>query len=141
MQRYIDGEGPAPDAAPPGPPPVCPEWLDNDARQEWARIVANMPVLSPVDAMTLAAYCQTYSNWRKCEMQIRADGQTFTDNRGNLKIHPLARQAVSLLTEMRQIASKFGFSPRDRVGIRAGAPSGPEEEGFGEFLRGSVDTN
>jgi P27 family predicted phage terminase small subunit len=140
MAKYLDGQGPAPSGHA-GPPPICPPWLDDEARQEWARIlpeVMRLLTLTPVDAMTLAAYCQAYSNWKKCELQLRAEGQTFIDNRGNIKLHPLARQAVSLLTEIRRIAGEFGLSPRARMAVGGAAPTGQEEDGFNTFLRGDA---
>jgi P27 family predicted phage terminase small subunit len=139
MQRSIDGEGPPVN---PGPPPECPGWLDGDARGEWARIIPDVmraTALSPVDVMNLAAYCQAYSNWRRCELQIREEGQSFVDGRGNIRIHPLAKHAVALLGEMRRISQEFGLSPAARRKMDAPAPAGAEEDGFGAFLRGSSD--
>lgn len=122
-----------------GPAPDCPDWLDDDARAEWARVapeLARAGVLTPVDAMTLAAYCQTYSQWKQAEQRVRADGLMIDGPRGNPTLHPCARHAVTLLAELRRVAGEFGFTPAARARVEAAPPTNAEQDAFAEFTGG-----
>lgn len=121
-----------------GPPPECPDWLDPIAKAEWARIVPMIPGgLLPTDRNLLAAYCQAASQWQACEEKVRAEGITFADHKGNLKLHPAASHAARLQRQMADIAARFGFSPvsRARANLPTGASS-PEEDEFNKFQKG-----
>lgn len=110
-------------------PPIAPDWLCEEARVEWDRIVPELAksyLVTPVDMATLAAYCQSYASWKQAELKVRSEGQTVYDHRGCIKLHPLARYAMQLLAELRRLAAEFGFSPAART--RIDAPSGQSDE-------------
>jgi P27 family predicted phage terminase small subunit len=139
--RLLQGAAPASQRVRPGgPAPECPEWLDAEAKAEWVRVVpllASQGVLLAVDAAALAAYCQTYSDWRKAAEQVRADGQTFRDAKGNIRVHPAAKLCLSLLSEMRRTAAEFGFTPAARSRIDTPPPQTGEQDDFEQFQRGA----
>lgn len=119
--------------------PDCPEWLDERAKREWERVVTQLVkthLVSPVDAMTLAAYCQAYSQWTECEQRLRNEGITYINAKGNMVIHPLAGHCVRLLAEMRRISEQFGFTPLSRQRIDA-PPTGGEHDEFDSFNMGA----
>ncbi len=93
---------------------TCPEWLDDVAKEEWSRVTPLLVDVTPTDQMLLAAYCQTYSQWRKCEETVAANGLTYVTNSGEEKLHPAARHSSTLLAELRRIAGEFGLTPRTR---------------------------
>ncbi len=122
---------------PDGVMPDCPEWIKGDALAEWDRIVPQLVerfMVSPVDVATLAAYCKAYASWKKAEQQLEEEGQTFIDNRGNIKVHPLCGVALKYLTEIRQIASEFGFSPSARRKIGAPPPDQQDDTELRAFM-------
>jgi len=61
----------------PAPPPEVPEppaFLDGYARDEWWRVAPELLVLgllSTVDLMPFAAYCQAYAHWRTAEEALQ----------------------------------------------------------------------
>lgn len=118
--------------------PECPDWLSPDARAEWARVVPPLAArfeLTPVDVGMLAAYCQTYANWRRAEVQLARDGHTFVDRHGDTKLNPLAGYVCRTAEMLRRQAAEFGFTPasRERMGAPANPPeTDPDEDDFGE---------
>lgn len=118
-------------------PPSCPDWLDSHAKVEWDRVVPELMaagILTPVDGMTLATYCQMYSQWRKAEEQVRKDGLTFVDRKGDIQLHPCARHAAQLMAELRRVAGEFGFSPASRSRVNAAPRNNPEQDDFDAFV-------
>ena len=57
--------------------PDCPEFLDDEAKAEWFRMVTvlkEMGLLSLADRSALAAYCTAYCRWVHAEEQVRKFG-------------------------------------------------------------------
>lgn len=127
--------------------PECPEHLDRVARKEWNRIVpqlVRLQLLSEVDMVTLAGYCQLYSRWVKIEKAIAAkteriekaalaidkdvpEGALITiDTAGNARQSPLVIMARQTLQLIRSYCAEFGFSPAARA--RISVPGAPETE-------------
>lgn len=122
------------------PAPVCPDWLDDAAKVEWSRVVpmlAEQGILNAADGMILAAYCQTYSQWMACELQVKADGLMIAGPQGNAILHPAARHASKLMAELRRVAGDFGFSPATRTRINAPPKQNEEQNDFDDFNRGA----
>lgn len=123
-----------------GPVPECPEWLDEEAKIEWDRVVPEMVTIGvfiPSDSMLLASYCQAYSQWMKAELQVRDDGLMISGPNGNSVLHPCARHAIKLLAEVRRAAAEFGFSPASRTRVDASPKQqGKEEDAFEQFNKG-----
>ena len=60
--------------------PPCPKWLDRRARKEWFKLapaLERLRLLTEVDGNTLAAYCQSFSNWRTCMDIVAEQGLTY----------------------------------------------------------------
>jgi P27 family predicted phage terminase small subunit len=123
-----------------GDPPLCPDWLDPVARAEWERVAPELTALgqlTPVDVVPLATYCQTYSQWRMCEEQVRREGQMIPGSAGNMVLHPCARRADALMSQLRRIASDFGFTPAARSAMHAPPSPSPEDDDFDNFTSGA----
>src|SRR5262245_60793876 len=57
--------------------PERPDYLDDEAKAEWFRIVPvlrDMGLLSLADRTALAAYCTAYSRWVQAEANVRKYG-------------------------------------------------------------------
>jgi P27 family predicted phage terminase small subunit len=117
-------------AAPCDPPP-CPDWLRGDAKDEWLRVMPDLCSrydISPVDAMTLAAYCKTFADWRYCSAVLDVEGYVYQGAKGEPKRHPLATVVMSQLAEIRRIAEQFGFTPRARQSLEQKTGGGAQDE-------------
>lgn len=119
-----------------GPPPSPPAWLTGDALAEWERLLAELGAvghITPADSIILAGYCQLYSRWRECEKCINRDGVTILAG-DRVVAHPLLRQSISMLGELRKIASEIGLTPASRARIDAPAQISEEENELAAFL-------
>lgn len=117
--------------------PECPEWLDDIAREEWARIVPELVKLRlavGADTGLLASYCSNYSIWRGATERVQKEGQTVLNARGEIRAHPCVRIAQNAAVEMRKLASEFGFSPAARGKIETPALPTQESDAFDEFV-------
>lgn len=93
--------------------PSPPSWLDAIALTEWKERLPELARsfnITPMDTISLATYCHTFSAWRECENAIREEGRILS----NGKAHPLLRHSLTLMQEMRRIAGDFGLSPSAR---------------------------
>jgi phage terminase small subunit len=81
--------------------PDAPEWLSDEAAAEWQRIVpelTRMRLLKEIDRATLAAYCMSWSRFRKISEEWQ---------RGEV---PTAHVDAAS-KELRQWAREFGLTP------------------------------
>lgn len=100
--------------------PRCPLWLLPEARAMWGRIAPQldrMGVLTTADGQALAQYCQTWAKWREAEEFCAANGQTYGDAKGVIRLYPQAKQAMQLSESLGRLGARFGLSPSDRVGL------------------------
>lgn len=113
-------------------PPDCPEWLNEFARAEWARVGAEMCEvpgwLTVVDRAVLAAYCQSYGRWQLAEMAIDKNGSVyeavFVDSSGQEHLTPKPRPEVKIAKDekmaMKAFAVELGLSPTARGKLSVG---------------------
>lgn len=94
----------------PKPPPIAPEppdWLDEEARTEWNRVVPDlesMGLLSRIDRSALAAYCSVWSKYVVAETMVSDDWR-----------HGVA--TARLRDQLRAFITEFGMSPVARARI------------------------
>ena len=113
-------------------PPTRPDWLSSDAILEWDRVVqelANSYLITPLDQTTLAAYCETFAQWRASMRRLASEGFTVPTKTG-VKANPLVKIAMGLVVELRRMASEFGFSPASRSRIDVQRPETKDEDDF-----------
>ena len=121
----------------PDPPPVKnirpPSTLtDKKARREWykiAPILKDIGVLSEIDVMALAAYCQVYSRWIEAEENVRKLGMIIKTKTGYPVINPYLAVANTCLKQMRGYLSEFGMTPASRSRVTADKQK-PEKTGY-----------
>lgn len=89
------------DLQPPEGAPDCPDWLDEEAKAAWGRLIPMlqaMGVLSRIDGGALARYCVYWSRWRKAEEFIQKNGDVYPikDDSGRIKcVMPFPQVAIS----------------------------------------------
>ena len=76
---------------PKGRLPRCPDWLEDDAKKEWKRlgkVLAEMGMLTHLDMMAFAGYCQAYARWKGAEEFITQHGDMVRTPNGYLQQVP-----------------------------------------------------
>jgi P27 family predicted phage terminase small subunit len=102
--------------------PDPPEVLTGTALKEWKRItpiLEKLGLLSELDVMELAAYCQCVKRWLEAEEYIEENGLTDTTSNGNLIQSPYVGIANRAMTQMHQFLCQFGMTPASRAGVTA----------------------
>lgn len=97
--------------------PKRPDWLSDEARREWNRIVPELQkqgVLSVLDRGMLAVYCSLWAQY--------ADGE-----RRGVPIK------AALISQMRAIAASFGFTPADRARLSLQPQKSAGGDGWDRF--------
>lgn len=111
--------------------PVCPDWLEPEAKNEWrrlAKVMGDMGILTDIDQKAFATYCQCYARWRNAEEFLSQHGTVFKTPSGYIQQLPQVRIAHDYSKQMMRIASEFGLTPASRSRIIAGEMMGPRDE-------------
>ena len=130
-----------PEPEPPIPEklPEPPSFLGADARDEWWRVVPELKVLgllTVLDFMPLAAYCDAYERWVTTERLLAAmaerdsvtKGLLIKGSAGSPMANPLIKIARCAAGDMVRYAAEFGLTPRARSYLSAaGRLDGPSK--------------
>lgn len=112
--------------------PRCPSWLDSKAKAEWRRVVPvleAMGVLTEIDGAALAAYCSSYSLWRRCLETVTKEGLMTSGQRGVNRRHPLLIVLRQAEQSMRGFSEQFGMTPLSRERLSVAPDDGEPECG------------
>lgn len=119
-----------------------PDWLVGLAREEWDRIIPHLIRVGRVhatDQMIIAAYCQTYAQWREVTDSVMRDGTTIstpTSNGGTRTLqNPDVITASRYLHLLMQFSRQYGFSPSARNGIKMPTKGSRADDDFDEFVK------
>ena len=106
----------------------CPAWLDEEARKEWRRITPELKrlgLLTVVDRVALAGYCQAYSRWRRAEETLQS-GFTYEFTDKDFKTKRTTKPEVAIardaLNQVKAFLVEFGMTPSSRTRIIAEPP-------------------
>lgn len=136
--KLIKGRAPGKDSAGrtvnPGPafkrlPPEAPEWLTDEARAEWDRVLpglSRLDLLKPEDRAALAAYCEAWATFRQATETVQRDGLTIEAKQGTLP-HPAVGIARAAGRELRSWAGHFGLTPSTEQALARGSDDGDDE--------------
>jgi P27 family predicted phage terminase small subunit len=118
---------------PPPEPPSPPDHLSEYALEEWRRVAPELHacrLLTPLDLMPFAAYCEAFSVWRTAldviETMAANDPLThglMVKTPDGASISPVVRIARQAAREMLRFAEEFGMTPSARARIAAGVPA------------------
>jgi P27 family predicted phage terminase small subunit len=122
------------------PPP--PEFLDDDAKAEWARVgphLWRLGLLTPIDTSLFAVYCAYYAHWRHAEEAIAAaaaadpatHGLVVATKEGGPRVNPMVKIAGTMAAEMVRVAGLFGMTPASRARIAVADPDPPPSKFHG----------
>ena len=128
--------------------PDMPEWLPPFAQEIWRHVVPaldSVGILSKVDLIALARYCQGVAQWREAIEVIndpkRGPTWPIYDRLGHpigYKDRPEVKRAIRLSEMLGPLERKFGLTPSDRANFAANNPEkmgDPNERFFYNPLR------
>lgn len=99
----------------------APKWLGARARAEWRRVAPGLyelGLLTELDVMALACYCQLYARAVEAEEIFTREGMVREDGTA----HPCIRIARQHWSLARQFATDFGATPSSRTRINIKPP-------------------
>ena len=105
-----------------GAMPKCPDWLEDEAKEEWKRLAKNLyelGLLTDLDVQAFASYCQAYARWREAEEFISQHGAIVKTKSGYWQQVPQVAIAHQNQKMMMQAAAEFGLTPSSRSRIVA----------------------
>jgi P27 family predicted phage terminase small subunit len=111
--------------------PECPDWLDDEAKKEWGRMVWQLELLgiiTEIDRAAFAAYCQAYSRWKEAEEFITKHGTIVKTPSGYWQQVPQVSIAQTYLKLMHKFCEQFGLTPSSRSRIVADIGSADEDD-------------
>lgn len=115
----------------------CPDWLDEEARSLWSRLVPQLDqagLLDRVDETGLEMLCQLYSAWKRATKELASEGLVLEDERGRTRLNPLARYADNCAKQIKSQLTQFGMTPKARGLKHAGG-----KDALDSFLERGVD--
>lgn len=102
-----------------------PEWLSDDAKAEWSRVVpilVERRILTEADLGSLENYCVSIGTVRQCERDIREFGLVMRTEKG-VKKNPAVAIQSDAMTRARLLGAELGLTPvsRSRPSVREDA--------------------
>ena len=108
--------------------PDRPEFLKGEAAREWQRLVPLLvkeKCLTEWDRAALAAYCQTWKEYRAlCVRVHRVSQYTTLTSQGTEIQHPLVGAKNTAFNNLLRICGEFGLTPSSRTRLAVGPASG-----------------
>lgn len=118
--------------------PKCPIWLEPEAKKEWRRMCKTLEaigVLTQVDAMAFAGYCQAYARWKEAEEFLSKHGTIFKTPSGYIQQVPQVSIAQTYLKIMKDFCSEFGLTPAARTRISISTSEEVSKDPMEDMLR------
>lgn len=115
---------------PPGGPPRCPAWLDKTGRTEWRRVVKILGPLrlaTEADRISLALYCDAYSQYLATRRTLKAEGMSYRLESGYVQQRPEVSIYHKLQAILRNWCHEFGMTPSARGRMAAPAETFEDE--------------
>ena len=117
--------------------PAAPDHLNDEAKVEWKRVAEDLfrlGVLTEIDRVVLAAYCQAYGRWSRAEAVLAemakrdelTGGLMVRTISGNAIQNPMVGIANKAMADMVRYATELGMTPSARTRIHAD----PRQLGF-----------
>lgn len=120
-----------------------PDWLDEDATEEWNRVVEELKTLdlmTNLDVLSLAIYCDSVSKYMQATENIKDNGLTYTymTATGQRKaVNPDVTAQQQYANQIRAFCSEFGLTPSSRLKLvvptKDDKPKNKAEQMFGDI--------
>lgn len=95
-------------------PPEPPEWMPDEAKAEWQRVVeelSRLEILKPIDRAALAAYCLTWDRLVSAQRELNLNNSVLGKNSQGVCRHPAVAVIEAASKELRSWAAEFGLTP------------------------------
>jgi P27 family predicted phage terminase small subunit len=115
-----------------------PEWLDDDAKKEWARVaplLSRNGLLTELDIDALVAYCRCFSDWKEASAKIKQFGMVIKTPSGYPMPSPYAPIAQRALMTMYRFMGEFGLTPAARTRVQRATPKIDASNPLDRFIR------
>jgi P27 family predicted phage terminase small subunit len=97
-------------------------------------------VLTEMDALALAAFCESYATWREATDKIRRaksqGGGLVIETVYGQKANPYLKIANNAHDRMLAILREFGMTPASRTRVKTASPTQPKQNRFAAILGG-----
>jgi P27 family predicted phage terminase small subunit len=107
--------------------PTAPTWLDDEGRDEWDRVVADLEplgLLKNSDRAVLVAHCEAWSRFVAAVRQYRAEGVTKVNpDSGRTGKHAAVAVATDAAVQVVKTAGQLGLSPVAERGLGSFTPT------------------
>lgn len=125
--------------------PEAPEWLSDEAKAEWDRVLPGLTaldMLKPEDRAMLTAYCEQWATFVAACNEVAEQGQTIEHEsvshgpnglttRTTTIVNPFIAVARAAQRELRANAAHFGLSPSAELTFgKADSDDGDDENPF-----------
>lgn len=97
-----------------------PSFLPASAKREWKRVVmqlASLGLISDLDVMALAAYCNAYATWLDAIKKIKETGMLVRSPNGYPMPSPYVKIQRDAQAEMMGWLKEFGMTPAARARV------------------------
>lgn len=114
----------------------APKWLDEEAAEEYERVVAEagkIELLDNLDLTMLAVYADNYSRYKKSAERIREEGMTIEVD-GREIISPYVVIADKAATQIQKCSAKLGLATTDRLKLIVPTVKEKSPNRFAEML-------
>ena len=116
-----------------------PEWLGEEGRTEWARVldlVRSVGLYTGVDRAILASYCLTWEQMVEAQEKVREQGTVIYTESGEPKRSPWVVTLEKSQQSLRLLCSEFGFSPASRSKVSLPRAEKSAHEKIQELISG-----
>lgn len=94
---------------------VSPDWLDKDAKTEFARILKELgPNIQVVDLSVLSDYAQAYSDVIKFQAMVDIEGIKLEGSKGGEYLNPTVTLLMNRREGLARLRRDLGFTPTSR---------------------------
>lgn len=100
--------------------PVCPDWLEQEAKNEWDRIVPELHklrLLTKIDMTALIGYCQSWARYVEAEKYLSEHDSIMITESGYMQQVPQVGIALKYLKSCQSFMTEFGLTPSSRSKI------------------------
>lgn len=116
-----------------------PDWLDDEAREEWERIIPlldSVRILTDADLLALANYCSVAGLAIQATKAYQRDGIYPPLLRGAKirRVHPMVAVAKEARMQALRYAVEFGLTPAARSRVHGQDPDNEKKDEAEEFL-------
>jgi P27 family predicted phage terminase small subunit len=124
--------------------PEPPDFLHDDAKAEWRRLIGEMvrlKLVTPLDTMLFSVYCQSFADWKAAVEAFNRMGAKdpvmagllIKDRDGEARTNPLVRIVRNAGEHMVRAASEFGLTPVARARVASAGFGFEPTPGGGKF--------